>query len=247
MFSEANPEELKTSESAIQAAANPRKSHLLILGFLLLQLPLLGLSYYLGTLAACKASKIAAIAPSPTVAVLPSATPTVEVVPTSAPVKVPSAWISQTAWDREFGIKTTLSLPKTFVFKFANNEFEIQSSKDAQEIWLYTTSVFPGKNGLKNYYDGSSRRAWYQSYLHGEFSNDYQRNDGDITQVLDKGNFLELAVANAPGGTEKHFVLAKDGLLHIIKPASQKAYSAQAELPALVPQIFASLSSTLTK
>jgi len=197
----------------------------------------------------------------PTLMSLVSPTPIPETAPspaaTSQLISIPKDWQEYTATDPEFGIKTTLSLPPEFSFSFTGSEFTIQSA-DGTELWDYSTSVFPGKDGLKNYYTGESRRDWYQKLLDGEFWTEkpYQFVGGKITNAMEHQigpqTYLELTVTGGPPSNYSrevgtHFIYAQNGIIHIIKPASHKANSATAQLPNNIGIVFYSLKSSRIK
>jgi len=179
-------------------------------------------------------------------------------ISTPQPVSIPNDWQEYTATDPDFGIKTTLSLPPGFSFRFTGSEFTIQKDLDATELWDYSTSVFREKDGLKNYYTGESRRIWYQKFIEGEFwaEKPYQFVAGEITNVIEHQigtqTHLELTVTGGPptnysGEVETHFIYTQNGIIHIIKPVSHKANSTTAQIPKYIGIIFFSLRSTQIK
>jgi len=203
--------------------------------------------------------------PSPTVSVLspttlvPSPTgiqPTTK--PATQPITVPSDWKQYTATDPDFGIKTTMFMPPGYSFRFTGSEFTIQNDSDATELWNYSTSIFRGKDGLKDYYTEESRRAWYQKLLNGEFmlEKPHQFIPGQITNVVEhqigSKSYLELTASggsptNYSGEVGTHYIYVQNGIVHIIKPASHKANSAEALIPSYIGTIFISLNSSSTK
>lgn len=140
-----------------------------------------------------------------------------------------------------------------YSFIFTGSEFTIQNDSDATELWDYSTSVFSGKDGLKNYYDSTSRRSWYQRKLNGEFTipEEVQKKRGDILDATEHSigsqSYLEVSVKDLQGNIEKHFIFAQNRMVHIIKPASNKANTSSAQIPTYIGTIFASLNSVQTK
>lgn len=169
-------------------------------------------------------------------------------------ITVPSNWQQFTAVDSEFGIKTTLALPPGYSFKFTGSEFTIQNDTDATELWDYSTSVYDNGAGLKNHYDGSSRRAWYQTRLSERGAEDKIMSVQE--KSLNNSTYLEMTV-HTPSydshgallGTKntKHYIYVQNSILHMFAPVSDKAYSSAAKIPANIEPILVSLSSSRTK
>lgn len=172
---------------------------------------------------------------------------------TTKPISIPSNWKQYTATDPEFKIKTTMSMPPGFSFRFTGSEFTIQNDSDATELWDYSTSVFSGKDGLRNYYDGTSRRDWYERKLNGEFmiQEEYQKKRGDILSVNEKNigaqSYLEILVQPISGNQETHYIFLEDGIVNIIKPASNEANSSNSKISNYIGTIFASLKASSIK
>jgi hypothetical protein len=196
---------------------------------------------------------------SPTTAVQasPTSEPVVTEKPitTTKPVTVPTTWKKYTSDDQEFGIKTSMAMPPGYSFRFTGSESTIQNDSDATELWDYSSSVYRDNDGvLKNHYDGSSRRAWYEKRLAERQSTD------KIVSVKEKPlnstNYLEITVQTpayddhgVASGTKNgfHYVYVQNGILHMITPASNKAYTAEAQIPENIEPILASLTSVQTK
>lgn len=183
-----------------------------------------------------------------------SPTPSTKPTATIEPIIIPSNWKQFTAIDPEFKIKTTMSMPPGFSFSFTGSEFTIQNDSDATELWDYSTSVFSGKDGLKNYYDGTSRRDWYKRKLDGEFTSpeEFQKKRGDILSVIEHNinnqSYLEISVNDLNSGDiQKHYLFVNNGMIHIIKPASHEANNSTALMPKYLDIIFTSLTSTTIK
>jgi len=174
---------------------------------------------------------------------------------TTKNVTVPANWKQYTAEDPDFGVRTTMSMPPGYSFRFTGSEFTIQNDSDATELWNYSSSVYRDNDGiLKNHYDGSSRRAWYEKYLAERQSMD------KIISVKEKSlngtTYLEITVQTPSyddhgviSGTRNgmHYVYVQNNILHIISPASNKAYTSAAQIPGNIEAILASLSSIKTK
>ncbi|MDA1079851.1 MAG: hypothetical protein O2840_04160 [bacterium] len=170
-------------------------------------------------------------------------------------VVIPSNWKQFTATDSDFGVKTTLSMPPGYSFRFSGSEFMIQNDSDATELWEYSSSVYRNNDGvLKNHYDGSSRRAWYEKRLAERQSTD------KIVSVkekpLDSYSYLEITVQTPlyddrgiTSGTKNgtHYVYVQSNILHMITPASNNAYTSAAQIPNNIEPILASLISVQTK
>lgn len=175
--------------------------------------------------------------------------------PTDKPVTIPTHWKQYTATDPDFGIKTAMSLPPGYSFRFSGSEFTIQNDSDATELWEYSTSVYRDNTGaLKNHYDGSSRRAWYKKRLSEKQSTDKIMSVNE--KPLGATTYLEITVATpsydgrgARSGTKngKHYVMVQNNILHMITPSSNKAYTITAQIPASIEPILASLFSSQTQ
>ncbi len=175
-------------------------------------------------------------------------------VEVSKPVVVPANWKKFSATDSEYGFTTTLSVPADFSFVFTGSEFML-SNYATFEHWDYSTSILSGKNGIKNYYTGQSRRAWFQQYQNGDFM--YERPTdyvpGKIVSVVEhpigKSSYLEITVAggwliSSGKKPEVNYVYVQNNIVHILKPTSERAQSKDAVIPGIVGTIFASLEST---
>ena len=184
--------------------------------------------------------------------------PTVQPLLTTQPITIPSDWQQFTATDPDFGVKTAMSMPPGYSFRFTGSEFTIQNDSDATELWDYSTSIFRGKDGLKNYYAGNSRRVWYQELLDGKFmlEKPYQFIPGEITNTVERQigsqSYLEVTVSGGPpanylGEVGTHYIYAQNSIIHIVKPTSHKANSTEALIPNHIGTIFASLTSSSTK
>ncbi len=171
-------------------------------------------------------------------------------IDTKEPPKVAAqqGWKRYTARDPQYGFETTLNLPPDFSFQFSGSEFTIQSGSPTTEQWIYQSSIFNGKDGVKNYYTGQSRRVWYQSYLSRQYSapDNYLFEPDQILSVeefsLNKGTYLGVKV-NTAAGIQTHYLFVQNMIVHIFAPASDKASSPEAKLPTLLPQVLESLSS----
>jgi hypothetical protein len=168
-------------------------------------------------------------------------------------VTVPADWKQYSDTDNDFKLTTSLALPPGYTFVFSGSEFtisEIQNGPQAGELWTYTSSVFPGKEGLKNYYSGESRRNWYQKLLDGEFSelaeeSEKPRITNLVEHPLNGSSYLEITVSGQY--PPKRYLYVQNGIVHILEPSSEKATSAQAEIPQHLDGIFASLKSQQVK
>ncbi|MBM3209002.1 hypothetical protein FJZ40_01795 [Candidatus Shapirobacteria bacterium] len=174
---------------------------------------------------------------------------------TTKPISIPSNWKKYTAEDPNFGIKTTMAMPSGYSFRFTGSEFTIQNDSDATELWDYSSSVYRDNGGvLKNHYDGSSRRAWYEKRL-----SERQSTEKIISvkeKPLNATTYLEITVQTpsyddhgVTSGTKNglHYVYAQNNILHMIVPASNKAYTSSALIPGNIESILASLTSIQTK
>jgi hypothetical protein len=171
-------------------------------------------------------------------------------------ISIPDNWQEFTATDPDFGMKTTLSLPPGYSFRFTGSEFTIQNDVDATELWDYSTSVFRKGDIVENFYKGGSRRAWYQDYLEGKFLEEKPvlfeegKIDGVVEHTIGSQTYLELTVSggvNYVGEIEKHFIFVQNQTLHVIRPASYKANSAEAQIPDNIGIVFYSLKSERTE
>lgn len=221
--------------------------------------------YYLGTQKNNTSQNNQPFAPSPTspaTTKTPSiASPTIEPVVTQKPndanksVTIPPNWKKYTADDPDFGLKTTMSMPPGYSFRFTGSEYTIQNDSDATELWDYSSSVYRDNDGvLKNHYDGSSRRTWYENRLLEKQSTD------KIVSVKEKplnaSTYLEITVQTpsyddhgVASGTKNgmHYVYVQNNILHMITPVSNKAYTSAAQIPVNIEPMLASLSSVQTK
>lgn len=187
----------------------------------------------------------------------PTREPLVTDKPTSTTnsVTVPSSWKKYTSDDQEFGVKTTMAMPPGYSFKFTGSESTIQNDSDATELWDYSSSVYRDNEGiLKNHYNGSSRRVWYEKRLAERQSLD--KIIGVKEKPLNSTNYLEITVQTpayddhgVASGTKNglHYVYVQNGILHMITPASNKAYTTEAQIPDNIEPILASLTSVQTK
>jgi hypothetical protein len=167
------------------------------------------------------------------------------ITPSSPPVMkqilIPSDWKSYTATDPAFGVTATISLPPGYSFFFTGSEFTIQNS-EATEMWDYTTSVFNGNDGLKNYYDGGSRRVWYQKYISGDTFGNFAKSDAKITNVDESNSaYLKITVATSGIPNQISYIAVKNGIINIFR------YGNNQNLAQYMPQIIASLSVTKIK
>ena len=209
---------------------------------------------------------------SPTPTFMPEANPTLKTTTNPPSISIPKDWQVYTASDPDIGIKTTLSLPPGFSFSFSGSEFTIQNT-EGNEIWDYSTSVFKGwllncdkktikfedisrccLNEARNYYSGGSRRAWYESFLNGDFSCIYPASDAKLgtiisvnEEAIDDNSYLKVTVETKSSEKETHYLYVQNNILHIIKPVSSKANSAAALLPKYINIVFYSLKSNQIK
>lgn len=174
---------------------------------------------------------------------------------TSKTVIVPSSWKKYTAEDPDFGIKTTMSMPPGYSFRFTGSEFTIQNDSDATELWDYSSSVYRDNDGvLKNHYDGSSRRTWYEKHLLDKQS--LNKIISVKEMPLNSTTYLEITIQTPSyddhgitSGTKNglHYVYVQNNILHIITPASNKAYTSAAQVPSDIEPILTSLISVQTR
>lgn len=218
-----------------------------------------------------RTEKQQAVLPTPTQK--PTVSPTEQLLPTkqplsspfpsptaaTKPVTIPADWKSYTATDPDFGIKTTLSMPPGYSFRFTGSEFTIQNDSDATELWDYSTSVYRDNDGvLKNHYSASSRRTWYENYLSTK-QNTFQYKDKVLNVLeipINASSYLAITVESPSyndhgevSGTKKgtHYVYVQNNILHMITPISNKAYTVSAQIPKYIGVIFVSLSSSQIK
>lgn len=230
----------------------PNTNHLVIGAIVLICFVIFGFGgYYLGIQKSNNSQNNQLPVSSPT----PSAT--TETLPTANPptVTVPANWKKYTAEDPDFGTRTTMVMPPGYSFRFTGSEFTIQNDSDATELWDYSSSVYRDNDGiLKNHYDGSSRRVWYEKRLSERQSPD------KIVSVKEKPlnatTYLEITVQTpsyddhgVTSGTKNglHYVYVQNNILHMIVPASNKAYTSAALIPGNIEPILASLTSVQTK
>lgn len=221
--------------------------------------------YYLGTQKNNTLQNSQLPMPSPTSSVTtetspalnPTSKPVVTQIPSVAPkpISIPSNWKKYTAEDPDFGVRTTMFMPPGYSFRFTGSEFTIQNDSGATELWDYSSSVYRDNDGvLKNHYDGSSRRAWYEKRLLERQSTD------KIVSVKEKplnaSTYLEITIQTpsyddhgVTSGTKNgiHYVYVQNNILHMITPASNKAYTSSAQIPGNIEPILASLTSIQTK
>ncbi|MCX6791756.1 MAG: hypothetical protein NT149_01830 [Candidatus Gottesmanbacteria bacterium] len=261
-----NPPEIPAQPQPVQPPVNNRKVFFpIILGGIVLLLVVGGGAYYLGTQQnnnSPTTNPLVTPEPTATDQTSPSVNPTSNVnQPTQKPtasnktVIVPSNWKQFTATDTDFGVKTTISMPPGYSFRFTGSEFTIQNDSDATELWDYSSSVYRDNDGvLKNHYDGSSRRAWYEKRLSERQSTDKIISVKEIP--LNSFTYLELTVQTPSyddhgvvSGTKNgmHYVYVQNNILHMITPVSNKAYTSAAQIPNNIEPILASLSSVQTK
>jgi hypothetical protein len=248
------------------ASERPKINHLVIGTVILVCFVIFGFGgYYLGTRNNYSSQNNQPPVPSPTSLVAtvtpPFTNPTNQPVVTqkpiviTKPISIPSNWKKYTAEDPDFGVKTTLSMPPGYSFRFTGSEFTIQNDSDATELWDYSSSVYRDNNGiLKNHYNGGSRRAWYEKRLSERQSID------KIVSVKEKplntSSYLEITVQTpsyddhgVAYGTKNgmHYVYVQNNILHMITPTSNKAYITAAQIPGDIEPILASLTSVQTK
>jgi hypothetical protein len=261
-----NPPEITAQPQPIQPPINNRKVFFpIILGGVVLLLVVGGGAYYLGTQQNNNSpitNPQVTLEPKTTDQISPSVNPTSNVIqPTQNPtassniVVIPSNWKQFTATDPDFELKSTMSMPPGYSFRFTGSEFTIQNDSDATELWDYSSSVYRDNDGvLKNHYDGSSRRLWYEKHLSVRQSMDKIVN---VTEMpLNSTTYLEITV-QAPAyddhgvtsGTKNgtHYVYVQNNILHMITPASNKAYTSAAQIPNNIEPILASLFSVQAK
>ncbi len=194
---------------------------------------------------------------SPAIIQSPTGEPLVSEKPLTTPkiISVPSTWKKYTSDDQEFGIRTTMAMPDGFSFRFTGSESIIQNDLDTSEVWDYSTSVYADNNGvLKNHYTGGSRREWYKKRLSEKQSTDKILSVRE--KPLNSSSYLEMTVQTpnydergAPNGTKtgNHYVYVQNGIVHMIIPSSNSAYTPEARIPTYIEPILASLTSVLTK
>lgn len=251
-----------TDEQPTHLEASPKKQPtlFLILGVILL-LFLVGVGgYYLGTQKSAEpigTQPIPTFVPSPTIGYTDSvASPSPKAI---IPITIPSNWKKFTIPDADFGVKTTFSLPPGFSLNYLS-DFVIQNDSDATELWDYSTSIGYRDNDdvRKNHYTGGSRRDWYENYLAMK-QKTFQYKDKilSVSEIpINTTSYLAITVEapayNTHGeisGTKKgmHYVYVQNNILHMITPASNKAYTAEAQIPKYIGTIFASLTSSQIK
>lgn len=174
---------------------------------------------------------------------------------TTKPISIPSNWKKYTAEDPDFGVKTTLSMPPGYSFRFTGSESIIQNDSGATELWDYSSSVYRDNDGvLKNHYDGSSRRTWYEKHLSEKQSTDKIASVKE--KPLNASSYLEITVQTpsyddhgVASGTKNgmHYVYVQNNILHMITPASNKAYTTAAQISGNIEPILASLTSVEIK
>lgn len=222
----------------------------LILGGIFVLLLIAGGSYFAGT----QMNKTSSATPTPSPLAEQVSPTTVETVQTtetplvtSAPITIPSTWKKFTATDSDFGVTTTMSLPTGYSFAFTGSEYTIQNDSDATELWGYTTSIFSGKDGIKNYYSGESRRVWYQNYLDGKFASPGSvQGSTKINSVTDKGSYLEVSITSYD--THINYLFVQNNIVHIIFPASEVAFkTTSSPIKQNMGIIVSSLTSRQTK
>lgn len=266
-----NPSEIPIRPQPIQPPLNNQKGFFpIVLGVIILLLVVGGGAYYLGTQQNNNSknnnlpttNSQVTLEPTTTDQTSPSVNPTSNVnQPTQKPTTsnktlvIPSNWKQFTATDPDFGVKTTMSMPPGYSFRFTGSEFTIQNDSDATELWDYSSSVYRDNDGvLKNHYDGSSRRTWYEKRL-----SERQSTDKIVSvkeKPLNSSTYLEITVQTpsyddhgVTSGTKNgmHYVYVQNNILHMITPASNKAYTSAAQIPNNIEPILVSLTSVQTK
>lgn len=171
--------------------------------------------------------------------------------PVNKTMTIPSDWQQHSGIDPEFGVFASLSVPPGYSFGFTGSEWTLHNAQG--ENWDYSTSVFPGDKGLKNYYTGGSRRVWYQQFLNGDFSGDAGKTKlAEIISVSEypTGTSTYLAVTLryilASKRVETHYLYVQNDILHILKPAGVQDVSTSS-ITKNMGMIFASLSSKTVK
>lgn len=168
-------------------------------------------------------------------------------VTVSQPV-IPPDWKQFTDEDWGFGVKATMSLPPGFSFKFSGSEFLIQKDSDASEIWAYLTSISNDENGKStNFYNGESRRVWYQEYLKGKHGGAVRNSDIAIVSTKEHAGYLEVIVSGISSNNESHYLFVKNGIMNIIQPSSAVAYGSDAVIKKNIAAIISSVSVAKTK
>jgi len=163
-------------------------------------------------------------------------------------VTIPTNWKAQTAYDPYYGVKTTISLPSGFKFVSTGSEIMIQSD-DSQELWRYIPSTDVIDGVYRNTYKGESRRDWYAKLLKGDFApaDLVNKKSGEILNVVEhpinNTSYLEITVDELGMHTGKHFIFEQNGIIHTLVPSAEKSYTASAQIPQYMDQIFASLKS----
>lgn len=242
------------NEQSMSLETSPKKQPtlLLILGVILLLLLVGGGGYYLGSqknIEPLETQPFPTSVPSPTINdSVVSPTPK-----TVIPITIPSDWKQYTATDSEF-VKITMSMPPGYTFRYVS-EFRIHND-DSTESWGFSTSIM----GEKNNYTGGSRRAWYEDYLASfqtGIQDQYKEKVLKVSEIpINNSSYLAILV-EGPGyndhgvvsgrRTGTHYVYVQNNILHMITPSSNKAYTAEAQIPKYIGIIFASLTSSQTK
>lgn len=205
-----------------------------------------GGAYYLGSRnsTAFLTSSIPQATTAPTL--VPSQSPFLRL--TTTPVVIPKNWKSFTARDPAFGVETTLSLPPGYRFEFTGSETSILSDSNSPEVWDYSSSVFIGKQGVKNYYNGESRRAWYQDLLNGKFKpiSDVFPPEKILAVTeysIGQSSYLKLTVDIGSGMKRTDYLYVQNNIVHVLKEASERASSMFSPVGMNIGVVFVSLTS----
>lgn len=173
---------------------------------------------------------------------------TIEEVNKPKTVSIPADWTSYTLINPNSGEQTKLSLPPDYSFRLNDYEFIIQNDQDYEETWSYSTSIFYGPEGVKNYYTNNPIKDWYLAYLNGEylFEKPYIFKESKILdtkeELIGMRKYIILTVKKDE--TEKHYLFLENNIVHIFKPASLKANTAPSAISKNMGAIFASLNSS---
>lgn len=194
---------------------------------------------------------------------------------TQTAINIPKNWTRYTGTDPQARLTVSLSLPLGYSFGFSGSEWNLVNSQN-NEFWDYSSSILFSAwsekcnketdkftdfaaylnqcclEKIKNYYDGGSRRTWYQKYLNGDFSCSYPASAGKIGNVISveeipAGNlsYLKIKVSETNNANRFDYLYVQNGILHILRPTSN--LSAISLLEENLGIVFYSLQSKIEK
>lgn len=173
---------------------------------------------------------------------------TIEKINKPKAISIPADWTSYTLINPNSNEQTKLSLPPNYSFRLNDYEFIIQNDQDLEESWSYSTSIFYGPEGVKNYYTGGKIKDWYLGYLNGKylFEKPYifkeSRILDDKEELIGMKKYIILTVKKDE--TEKYYLFLENNIIHIFKPASIKANTTPSAISKNIGSIFVSLNSS---